>query len=383
MADKYSTIQQHQPLRVPTSFDKQGRALIVQLDEIFDDIYKRFGRLRLEDMGKVFRKQIADDEGNITELVATTEGLTTRVSNAEGNITALDQRADSIELNVSNKYTKVSGITIDTNGVDITGNKYVKISGDGTAWEFIKEGLYAVLSNADFSIGSKALTSGRYGTQIIPGNGLTFKMRGMNGSTGQMFDAQLDIDIAIPYKWADTPASHGRSSVTKIIGASIIGEIGKSVDAIHARSIYAYTLEPMDVYHDTTSANYEFQTVSLGSIGTSTHKWDDIYGTDIHYSVLTQMSSREVKRDIFDMNPTGQRLDLLRPVTFSYKDDPKGKTRYGLIYEDTLPVMPEICVENDQGEKAINYMELVPMLLKEIQDLRKRVSYLEERVCMK
>ena len=63
MADKYSTIQQHQPLRVPSGWDKQEKMLIVQLDEIFDDIYKRFGRLRFEDMGKDFRQRIEDDEG--------------------------------------------------------------------------------------------------------------------------------------------------------------------------------------------------------------------------------------------------------------------------------------------------------------------------------
>ena len=50
--DLNATIQQHQPLRVPSGWDKQEKALIVQLDEILDDIYRRFGRLKLSDMGK-------------------------------------------------------------------------------------------------------------------------------------------------------------------------------------------------------------------------------------------------------------------------------------------------------------------------------------------
>ena len=122
MADeKYSTIQQHQPLRVPASFDKQGKALIVQLDEIFDDIYRRFGRLRLADMSEAFRKQISDDEGNIAQLV-------------------IDLGQVTIE--VGNKYDKVSGIAIDTDGVDISGSKRVRISANSTnKWTFDSTGL--------------------------------------------------------------------------------------------------------------------------------------------------------------------------------------------------------------------------------------------------
>ena len=48
----------------------------------------------------------------------------------------------------------------------------------------------------------------------------------------------------------------------------------------------------------------------------------------------------------------------------------------GLIYEDTIEIMPEICIQ-DEANKAISYVELIPALLKEIQDLRKRVAELE------
>ena len=79
----------------------------------------------------------------------------------------------------------------------------------------------------------------------------------------------------------------------------------------------------------------------------------------------------------------GERLDKLLPVTFKYNKDEDGRTRHGLIYEDTVGTMPEICVGDKDGkpeDKWINYLELVPMLLKEVQGLRKRVSDLESRV---
>jgi hypothetical protein len=40
--------------------------------------------------------------------------------------------------------------------------------------------------------------------------------------------------------------------------------------------------------------------------------------------------------------------------------------------------MPEICT-GDEAEKGINYVEMIPMLLKEVQNLRQRVSELERR----
>ena len=70
MSSSYSTMQQYAPLRVPSSFDQQGKALIVQLNETFDDIYRRFGRLRLEDMGKEFRQEWKTEQETVDILNA-------------------------------------------------------------------------------------------------------------------------------------------------------------------------------------------------------------------------------------------------------------------------------------------------------------------------
>jgi hypothetical protein len=117
--------------------------------------------------------------------------------------------------------------------------------------------------------------------------------------------------------------------------------------------------------------------------GGSDNLIDEIYGNKIYYTTLTQNSSREVKDDIRDLKGTGDVIDRLRPVVFVYKKDPEKHKRFGLIHEEAMEVLPEICkgdMETPAEERGINYMELVPMLLKEIQDLRKRVAALEEKV---
>lgn len=105
---------------------------------------------------------------------------------------------------------------------------------------------------------------------------------------------------------------------------------------------------------------------------------DAINAPNIHYYNLYQASSREAKHDIEPLPDMGEKIDQLNPVTFVYDDDAGEQRRNGLIYEDTQLVMPEICT-GDEGQKAINYVELIPILVKEIQSLRQRVSDLERR----
>ena len=100
--------------------------------------------------------------------------------------------------------------------------------------------------------------------------------------------------------------------------------------------------------------------------------------TTVNYTNLVQSSSKEIKHNIQSMKPVGELIDRLNPVTFVYDNDADEKQRMGLIYEDTVGIMPEICTENE-ANKAISYVELIPALLKEIQSLRSRVKSLEER----
>jgi hypothetical protein len=115
-------------------------------------------------------------------------------------------------------------------------------------------------------------------------------------------------------------------------------------------------------------------------IGSSTNKWDDAYIVDVH-----QGSSRAIKQDIEALGDEGDIIDKLLPVSFRYKDDEKKRKRFGLIWEDTVEVLPEICHQDPEAEdpdrgKTITYMDLIPIMLKEIQDPRARVAELERRL---
>ena len=161
------------------------------------------------------------------------------------------------------------------------------------------------------------------------------------------------------------------SYLRNIIGQEMIRIYPTYTDSAFVMFSYVSTLGWLEV------APFGFS--NQANLGQPSAKWSHLYVQDVNYSgALVQESSREIKHDIQKMPSMGERLDRLNPVTFIYDNDPEEKKRYGMIYEETEEVMPELCSGNE-GQKGINYMELVPMLLKEIQELRARVKALEER----
>lgn len=121
-----------------------------------------------------------------------------------------------------------------------------------------------------------------------------------------------------------------------------------------------------------------------GNIGLPDQIWSILYVRKQYRGATdSQYSSRDVKKDISPIPDMGDIIDRLKPVLYRYVWDPSGQPiRHGLIYEDTLPVLPEICEAKQPGAASatIMYEELTPILLKEIQLLRARVSALEGRM---
>lgn len=141
----YTTIQQHEPLKVPAEWGSNGAFFANQLEQIFDDIYRRFGRLRLADMGKEFRREYKDALGNITTLQQNASSISSRVEDVEGNYSSLKETVKSLSTTVksisgsistleqseesfkatfshlgADGYTAIGIITLGINGITVT-----------------------------------------------------------------------------------------------------------------------------------------------------------------------------------------------------------------------------------------------------------------------
>jgi len=83
-------------------------------------------------------------------------------------------------------------------------------------------------------------------------------------------------------------------------------------------------------------------------------------------------SSARYKKDINDMGDDSSKLFALRPVTFHYTSDPVQEKQYGLVAEEVAQVYPDLVVRNGQGQvESVQYHELVPMLVNELQKQQK------------
>ena len=303
-----------------------------------------------------------------------------------------------------NFYDVKSGIEIKEEGVEISGGKYVKIKSGGSF----------VVDSGNFEIDAEGnATFG--GTLTSP----TGSIGGFEIASSKLQTTNFEINSGFRYirltDWYldDDGLYHEESDQTfgkKIIGfgkwslnhdspyprLTIAGSIDKRSGSNITRQLLGISFREADGYtqriilqNDVTYRKVKIYSVEYNEDNTTTNikgtlgddstngRWD-VNGDIIKYNSLVQNSSKEIKHDIKPLPSVGEKLDKLKPVTFVYDDDKDEKQRTGMIYEDTVEIMPEICTDNE-ADKAINYVELIPMLLKEIQDLRARVKQLEER----
>ena len=249
------------------------------------------------------------------------------------------------DVSILNQTAQALGLS--ANGIDIVGGKYVKILSGGT---FLVEATNFKIDSANriFQTGNWKMDADEL-TFVHDIYSIDFAVGLEVGSSAH----RMGIDVTAANEIAIFNKEHMKH-----------GKTGK----------YSLRYGCYDWINSGVTDEY----ISLGLdgyIGWQTSYISRAYITDI-YGTLHSASSREKKHDIEEIPDMGEAIDRCTPVSFAYNDDESEKTHYGLIYEDTEDIVPVVC-ENTDGLKNINYVELVPVLLKEIQSLRKRVASLE------
>jgi len=86
-------------------------------------------------------------------------------------------------------------------------------------------------------------------------------------------------------------------------------------------------------------------------------------------------SSRRFKHDIQPMDKASEAVLALKPVTFKYNADKKGRTQYGLIAEEVATVNPDLVVQHKDGEiSTVRYEQVNAMLLNEFLKEHQKVE---------
>ena len=88
-------------------------------------------------------------------------------------------------------------------------------------------------------------------------------------------------------------------------------------------------------------------------------------------------SSQDKKKEINNIIISPDTILSINPKQFIYKNDLSEKLHYGFIAEEVEKVFPNL-VTSSSKTKAVNYLEMVPLLLLKINDLQKQIDELKK-----
>ena len=71
-------------------------------------------------------------------------------------------------------------------------------------------------------------------------------------------------------------------------------------------------------------------------------------------------------------------VNKIKPVQFDWIKG--GETSYGAMAQEVEKVFPELVVQREDGYKGVNYIPMIAMLIKAVQELEEQVKELQSRV---
>jgi len=110
------------------------------------------------------------------------------------------------------------------------------------------------------------------------------------------------------------------------------------------------------------------------SCGAPTLRWTSVHATN----GTIQTSDERTKQDIVGLNYGLNEVLALRPVSYNWKYDP-AQHKIGLIAQEVQELIPEVIHVGDDEEAllGLNYAELVPVLIKAVQEQQEQIEELK------
>lgn len=130
-----------------------------------------------------------------------------------------------------------------------------------------------------------------------------------------------------------------------------------------------------------TTADYMFSDFALfplengvKDLGRNGNSWNNFY-----FRSAFNTSDRRLKTAIKE-SPLGLSfIEKLQTYQYQFKDDKQAAIHYGFMAQDIQLLAPELVSEGDNPEKslAVNYTEIIPILVKAMQEQQKQIEELK------
>ena len=130
-------------------------------------------------------------------------------------------------------------------------------------------------------------------------------------------------------------------------------------------------------------------TESYGVLVPSSQQYDNLYIPGNLYVDGSIINPSDIKLkdniNIIDCDKTNKLLSL-KPCEYTYKNDNKKQLHFGFIAQEFEKVIPELIFSKpdtsnkNSNLKAINYLEIIPLLVNKIQLMQKEIDELKEQI---
>lgn len=141
---------------------------------------------------------------------------------------------------------------------------------------------------------------------------------------------------------------------------------------------------PVDNYNDISDNYYicssHTSDVSIIDVSASMTNIKDFTAENIYSQNAYTTSDYRIKDNIIPLTSLNCNLDNLRPVSYTLKKNKD--THFGFIAHEVQDYFPHLVNGEKDGTitQTLNYTEIIPLLVKEIQELKLRVKELEKNI---
>ncbi len=107
---------------------------------------------------------------------------------------------------------------------------------------------------------------------------------------------------------------------------------------------------------------------------------DIVFAPTIWGNSFVGISDRNKKIDVLEDFDKYQSLYSIKTYSYKYKNDDSKRTHFGVMAQEVAEIYPEIIHGDEESGYGVDYMSLVPLLLRAVQDQKQTIDALQEQV---
>lgn len=115
---------------------------------------------------------------------------------------------------------------------------------------------------------------------------------------------------------------------------------------------------------------------STYNLGSSTNRWSTIYSNN-----TLNTSDARLKTNIQSLKYGLETVMSMRSVSYKWKEGNDKDMKIGFLAQDLRQIVPEVVVGDEKKENlAVNYIELIPILVNAIKEQQQQIETLQKKV---